>query len=87
MATKKDDEEKEIAVLKHHLVPEHVILNEQEIAEIMKKYNITVQQLPKIFSTDPAVKAIGAKEGQVLKITRNSPTAGTAVYYRIVVKD
>jgi len=68
-------------------VPEHVILNEQEVAELLKKYNITIQQLPKIFTTDAPVKAIGAKEGNVLKITRNSPTAGTTVYYRLVMKD
>lgn len=86
MATKKD-EEKEIDVLKHSLVPEHAILNEQEVAEILKKYNITIQQLPKVFTNDAAVKAVGAKEGNVLKITRNSPTAGKTVYYRLVIKD
>lgn len=86
MAAKKD-EEKEIDVLKHCLVPEHIILNEQDIAELLKKYNITIQQLPKIYSNDAAVKAVGAKEGNVLKVIRNSPTAGKTVYYRLVVKD
>ena len=57
------------------------------IAELLKKYNITITQLPKIYVTDAVVKALDAKEGQVLKVIRKSQTAGTAVYYRLVVKD
>ncbi len=87
MASKKDDEEKEIDVLRHALVPEHVIMDEKEVAEVLKKYNITIQQLPKVFTNDTVVKALGAKEGQVLRITRKSQTAGTSVYYRLVIKD
>ena len=87
LASKKDDEEKEIDVLKHALVPEHTIMDDKEIAELLKKYNITIMQLPKIYTTDAVVKALDAKEGQVLKVIRKSQTAGTAVYYRLVVKD
>lgn len=87
MAAKKVvEEEKEIEVLKHSLVPEHAVLKEGEIAELLKRFNITVAQLPKIYTTDPTVKAVGAKEGDVLKILRKSPVAGTAEYYRLVIK-
>ncbi len=37
--------------------------------------------------SDPVVKIIKAKPGQVLRITRKSPTAGESVYYRIVAED
>ena len=83
---KKKEEVKEYDILKHLLVPKHAILKEDEIKEVLKKYNIKIQQLPKILTTDAAVKAIGAKEGDVIKITRESPTAGSTTYFRLVKK-
>jgi len=41
--------------------------------------------LPKISSEDPAVQLLGAKIGDVLKIKRDSPTAGEFLVYRTVV--
>lgn len=78
--------EKEYDILKHELVPEHVILGENEKKELMEKLKITSVNLPKILTNDPVVKSIGAKEGDVLKIIRKSATAGTSTYYRVVVK-
>jgi len=73
-------------VLEHELVPKHEILSEEEKKELLKKYNITEKQLPKILASDPVVKAIGAKPGDVIRIIRNSPVAGRSIYYRIVVE-
>ncbi len=78
--------EKEHNILKHELVPEHVVLKEEEKKELLAKLSILPQQLPKILLSDPVIKVLEAKEGDVIKINRNSPTAGTSVYYRIVVK-
>lgn len=78
--------EKEINILKHELVPEHIILREEEKKELRERLKIKTGQLPKILSNDPVVKSIGAKEGDVLKIIRKSATAGIAIYYRLVVK-
>ncbi len=77
--------ETEIDVLKHELVPEHRILSDEEKGKLLEKFNITVKQLPRVQSTDAAVKQIDAKVGDVLEITRKSPSAGTATYYRHVV--
>lgn len=79
--------EKEFNILKHQLVPEHTILNDDEKKELFQKLNVTSQQLPKILTNDAVVKAIGAKEGDILKIIRKSPTAGKSIYYRVVVKE
>jgi DNA-directed RNA polymerase subunit H len=43
-------------------------------------------QIPQVQSTDPAVKAIGAKPGDVLRIIRKSSTAGEHIAYRYVVE-
>ena len=78
--------EKKFDILKHELVPEHVILEEKEKKELLEKLKITTINLPKTLTNDPVVKTIGAKEGDVLKIIRKSPSAGTSIYYRTVVK-
>ncbi|HDM67398.1 MAG TPA: DNA-directed RNA polymerase subunit H [Thermoplasmatales archaeon] len=74
-------------IMKHELVPKHIILSEEEKKKLLEKYRIDETQLPKILHTDPVVIAIGAKPGQVLKIIRRSPTAKESIAYRIVVED
>jgi DNA-directed RNA polymerase subunit H len=76
----------EFNILNHELVPEHIILKENEIKEVLEKFKIGPQNLPKILLSDPAVKAIDAKEGDILKIVRKSKTAGTSIYFRVVIK-
>jgi DNA-directed RNA polymerase subunit H (RpoH/RPB5) len=77
---------KEFDITKHDLVPKHELLNEQQREEVLKKFGITLRQLPRIIETDPMVKTLGGKPGDVVKITRASDTAGESVYYRIVIK-
>ena len=72
-------------ILKHALVPEHEIMSKKEIKEMLGKYNVTKGQLPKIMSNDPVVKRITAEPGDVVKITRDSKTAGKSVFYRVVI--
>lgn len=74
-------------ILEHVYVPKHEILSKEEAEALLKKYNITPSQLPSILISDPVVKAIGAKVGDIIKITRPSETSGTSIYYRCVVKD
>ncbi len=71
-------------ILQHNLVPEHTILSKEEADKVLEDLNVRVDQLPKILPTDPVVKAIDAKLGDVLKITRKSMTAGIFVSYRVV---
>lgn len=80
------EKEKEFDILKHSLVPLHTIISSEEKEELLQKYKITPNQLPKIFSNDVVVKAIAAKPGDILKIIRKSPTAEKTTYYRLVIK-
>jgi len=73
-------------VLKHAMVPDHKIMSEEEVSELLSTYNITTEQLPKIYHDDPAVKTIGAEPDNVIRIIRASHTAGRAEAYRLVVK-
>ncbi len=77
---------KELDVTKHVLVPKHEIISESEKEELLKKYGITLRQLPRILLNDPAIKHLNPKVGDVVKIIRKSSTAGEAEYYRVVVK-
>jgi DNA-directed RNA polymerase subunit H len=73
-------------VLKHVMVPDHNIMSEEEVSELLSRYNITTEQLPKVFHDDPAVKSIGANVDDVIRIVRASHTAGRAEAYRLVIK-
>jgi len=70
--------------LKHQLVPEHVVLNDSEAKRVLKELDVHPEQLPKIKTTDPVVKAIGAKRGDIVKIIRRSATAEEFITYRLV---
>ncbi len=73
-------------VLEHAMVPDHEIMGEEEVSELLTRYNITTEQLPKIYHDDPAVKAIGAEADDVIRIIRTSHTAGRAEAYRLVIR-
>ncbi len=76
---------KNINVKKHMLVPEHSKLTKKEIQELLEEYNLSLNELPKIVSTDPAIERFNVKLGDVIKIIRDSPTAGKSIYYRVVI--
>lgn len=63
----------------------HEILEDEDLALVLDQYGIIKEDLPKIKDSDPVVKAISAKRGNVLKITRRSQTVGESIYYRLVI--
>ncbi len=73
-------------IFEHALVPRHEILTEKEKNELLERYKVKPYQMPQVSSTDPAVKAIGAKPGDVLRIIRRSSTAGEHIAYRYVIE-
>ena len=73
-------------IFEHALVPMHEILSEKERTQLLTQYKVQPYQIPQVKSTDPAVKAIGAKPGDILRIIRKSSTAGEHIAYRYVVE-
>jgi len=72
-------------IFAHELVPKHEVLSKEDAEEVLKRYHVKPYRLPHIKTSDPAVKAIGGKPGDIIRITRKSPTAGSSFYYRYVV--
>ncbi len=74
-----------IDLFMHVMVPEHDVIPEDEVEELESQFGISRTQLPKIKAGDPAAKAIGARPGDVIRIVRESPTAGRHEIYRYCI--
>jgi DNA-directed RNA polymerase subunit H (RpoH/RPB5) len=72
-------------LFEHEMVPAHVIAEDSEIEMVLEHYGINKTHLPRIQVKDPAARVLGARPGQVVRVERDSPTAGKAFYYRLVV--
>lgn len=69
----------------HVLVPSHIIAEQSEVDLVLGHYKIDKTQLPRIYTTDAAAKVLGARVGQIIRIERDSETAGRTFYYRLVI--
>jgi DNA-directed RNA polymerase subunit H len=74
-----------VDVSQHELVPDHTVIDDAELDDVLQEYNIKKTDLPKIKRADPALPD-DATVGDVVKITRDSRTTEEAVVYRLVVK-
>lgn len=71
-------------ILKHKLVPTHLVLTPEQDVEIRTRYNIkNNSELPDISRFSPVAQAIGLRPGEMCKIIRPSRTAISADFYRI----
>ena len=69
----------------HSLVPKHeVVRDETEIRNVFERFNIKNKaSLPVIHQGDPMAMYQGLVPGDIVKITRPSPTAGYYAFYRV----
>jgi DNA-directed RNA polymerase subunit H len=72
-------------IFEHELVPLHEIVSEEERIHLAKRYHAEPYQFPWIKNTDPIAIILGAKPGDVVRITQKSETAGKYDTYRYVV--
>ncbi|MCF7799098.1 DNA-directed RNA polymerase subunit H [Candidatus Woesearchaeota archaeon] len=69
-------------LIQHVLVPKHEKISDKEKEALLAKYNVSMKQFPKIPINDAALQGMDIKVGDIIKITRNSPTAGKSIFYR-----
>ena len=74
-----------VDVSQHELVPDHTVLEEDALEDVLEEYDIRKTDLPKIKRADPALPD-DASIGDVVKIERDSRTTDVAVVYRLVVE-
>ena len=71
----------------HILVPKHEIVPYEEVNDLKKRLNLqSISNLPFIrFHQDIQVRLLGAVPGDIIKITRPSPSSGIENVYRVCV--
>ncbi|MCU4717649.1 MULTISPECIES: DNA-directed RNA polymerase subunit H [Halapricum] len=74
-----------VDVSQHELVPDHTVLDSDELEDVLAEYDIKKTDLPKIKRTDPALPD-EAEVGDVIKVERDSRTTDRAVVYRLVIE-
>jgi DNA-directed RNA polymerase subunit H len=80
------EKKKELVITEHIYQPKHEIMPRKEAEEVLKRYNTKPSQLPYILIEDKGLEGLDVRPGDIIKITRRSPTAGESVYYRYVVE-
>lgn len=71
--------------IEHALIPKHKKISDKEKKDLLDRYNITLNDLPLIYKSDPAIAGLDAQAGDVIRIERNSPTSGKTQFYRGVI--
>jgi DNA-directed RNA polymerase subunit H len=70
---------------RHYLVPEQVLIRKEKASELLAELGIKKSSLASISRLDPAIKPLKAEKDDVVKIIRDSLTAGQTTYYRRII--
>ena len=72
-------------IFDHDFVSKHEILTPEERKRILDEFKVQPYQLPRVNASDPAIIAVGAQPGDIVRVIRKSATAGQYIAYRYVV--
>ncbi|KAI4300867.1 hypothetical protein L6164_034195 [Bauhinia variegata] len=73
-----------VNITKHVLKPKLVVLTEEEKLELLEKYSLKENQLPRMLQNDTTARYYGLERGQVVKITYSGEITQLHVTYRCV---
>ncbi|MDP3742507.1 MAG: DNA-directed RNA polymerase subunit RpoH/Rpb5 C-terminal domain-containing protein [Candidatus Micrarchaeota archaeon] len=72
--------------LDHVLVPKVEVATTDDLKDLLDNFGISIDKLPQIKSSDPAIAFLKLKAGDVVKFSRKSlVTGGQNPYYRLVL--
>lgn len=74
-----------IVIIDHNIVPQHILLTEDEKNKYFSVFNHHPRDMKKMLLNDPVARFYGAKVGDLFKIIRSSITSGKEIDYRIVI--
>ena len=86
MAKKRKKKSEKLDIKNHILVPKHEKCSETEKKNVLQRFNAELKDFPKMNINDAALYNLDVKPGDLIKITRNSPTAGKSTFYRVVIE-
>lgn len=72
-------------IFDHDFVSKHELLSAEEKEKFLEEHKVQAYQLPRINRSDSAIIAVGGNPGDIVRVIRNSKTAGKYVSYRYVV--
>ena len=72
-------------IFDHEFVSKHKLLTNEEKEQFLKDNKVHPFQLPRINASDPSIIAVGGKPGDIVRVIRNSKTAGEFIAFRYVI--
>jgi DNA-directed RNA polymerase I, II, and III subunit RPABC1 len=79
------DDELQINLIDHILVPKHYKLNELEIEQLKNAYQFKPKNAKRMYPDDPVAKYYNLKVDDIVKVERPSTNSGISIDYRVVV--
>jgi DNA-directed RNA polymerase subunit H (RpoH/RPB5) len=77
-----------INITKHFIVPKHEKISIEDVHTLKKTLRIKdIYKLPALMIYDPVARYFNFKQGDVIKITRNSKSTGIHVSYRACIEN